>query len=197
MTNPKTPAPPPESPCLFRVYQSSQKGGTLINVAVIDYESHKALLHSPDGYRPNECPHCGCSVMHVHDYRTRLCQLLGVPPVVTIVRYSCANDDCKGRWQMLPGFLARHLHFNWPVVEAVDKGEHRRRDGAMPSQKTIRRWHRRLSRAAAVLVRLLADGGRRVHKAVATPRELIAILGVSFAVFAAWVHALLPGVRLM
>ena len=42
----RNPAPPPDSSCLFRVCSSSQKGGTLFNVVVVDYETHKALLHS-------------------------------------------------------------------------------------------------------------------------------------------------------
>ena len=192
-----SPAPPPEAPCLFRPYASSQKGGTLIAADVENLATHLARVHSPDGYRPARCPTCGHPVMHVHDYRTRQCQLANAPPVIPIARHCCAHPDCGARWQTLPAFLARHLHFNWPRVEENCEDRTSRRDGRLPSCKTVCRWLDRLGSSAARLVRLLADGGRAVNSVVHTRRDLATATAVSFATLAAWLHALMPGVRLM
>ncbi len=179
-------APPPEAPCLYRPYPSSQKGGTLIAEAVRDYATHRARMCSPDGYRPARCPTCGHGVMHGHDSRTRLCQLEDAPPVIQIARHRCAHPDCGAQWQTLPGFLARHLHFNWHRVEE-----------ACNARPDTMRWCGRLSSSASRLVRLFADAGHRVHTAVQTRRELLDVLGLRYGEVAGWVHALLRGGRLM
>lgn len=190
-------APPPEAPCLYRPYASSQKGGTLIAESVRDFATHRARMCSPDGYRPSRCPTCGHSVMHAHDSRTRLCQLEEAPPVIQIARHRCAHPDCGAQWQTLPGFVARHLHFNWHRVEDACRGRPATGRGRRPSLWTILRWCVRLSSSASRLVRLLADAGHRVHTAVQTRHELLDALGLRYAEVAAWVHTLLPGVRLM
>jgi len=192
-----TVAPPPEAPCLYRPYPSSQKGGTLIAEAVGDYATHRARMCSPDGYRPARCPTCGHGVMHAHDSRTRLCQLEGAPPVIQIARHRCAHPACRAQWQTLPGLLARHLHFNWHRVEDACGGRRDTTRGRRPSMWTIARWCGRLASSAAPLVRLLADAGHRVRTAVQTRRALLDALGLRYGEVAAWVHALLPGVRLM
>ena len=193
----ETSPPPPEAACLFRPYPSSQKGGTLIAIDVEDLATHLARVCSPDGYRPDHCPTCGHPVMHAHDYRIRQCQLANAPPVITVARHCCAHPDCGARWQTLPGFLARHLHFNWPRVEDACEDRASQRDGRLPSRKTVCRWLGRLGSSAARLVRLLADGGHAVHTVVHTRRDFVAATAVSFATLAAWLHALMPGVRLM
>lgn len=190
-------APPPETPCLYRPYPSSQKGGTLIAERVRDFATHRMLMCSPDGYRPACCPTCGHGVMHGHDSRDRLCQLEDAPPVIQIARHRCAHADCGAQWQTLPGFLARHLHFNWRRVEDACGGRPEASRGRRPSIWTIIRWCVRLSSSASRLVRLLADGGHQLRTAVSTRRELLDALGLPHAEVAAWVHALLPGVRLM
>jgi len=106
---------PQEAACLSRPYRSSQKGGTLIAVDVLDYETHKRRLAAPGGYRPSCCPSCYHPVLHVHDYRSRLFQLVAMLVVVQVVRHRCMG--CGARWQTLPAFVARHLWFNWPVVQ--------------------------------------------------------------------------------
>lgn len=191
-----TPAPPPDAPCLYRPYPSSQKGGTLIAAHVLDLASHLALMCSPDGYRPERCPTCGHGVMHAHDTRTRSCQLEGAPPQIPISRHRCAHPDCGAQWQTLPGFLARHLHFNWPRIEAARVGRRPLR-GRVPSPRTVRRWLGRLGSSATRLLGLLADGGHRVATVVQTRGELVEALGVSLSTVACWVHALMRGVRLM
>jgi hypothetical protein len=190
-------APPPETPCLYRPYPSSQKGGTLVAEAVRDFATERALMCSPDGYWPACCPTCGHGLMHSHDSRTRLCQLEDAPPVIEIARHRCAHPDGGARWQTLPGFLARHLHFKWHRVEHACGGRADRTRGRRPSIWTVARWCSRLRSSASRLVRLFAGAGRPVRTVVRTRRELLEALGVPYAEVAAWVHALLPGVRLM
>lgn len=199
--NQESPAPPPAPPCLYRPYSSSQKGGTLIALDVRDVETHLARVRSPDGYRPAACPTCGHAVMHAHDVRTRRCQVPGAPPVIPIVRHRCAHPDCGGRWQTLPAFLARHLHFNWPQVEQACDGEECTARRA-PSHRSVRRWLCRLASSAAQLVRLACDAGgeaaAKIRTAlVETRREVVDAVELSFAEVAAWVHQLQRGVRLM
>jgi hypothetical protein len=195
------PTPLPPATCLARPYPASQKGGTLIAVAVRDLESHLARLSSPDGYRPPACPTCGHPVMHAHEYRDRQCQLPGAPPVIRVARHRCAHPACGAQWQTLPGFLARRLHFNWPHVEQACRG--RRYTGRrVPSLETLRRWRGRLRSSAAQLMHLACEAG---GKAAATLRaawvetrlELVDALGASFAEVAAWIHQLQRGLRLM
>jgi hypothetical protein len=116
---PQTPTPPPEAPCLYRPYPSSQKGGTLIATDVIDVVTHEARMRSPDSYRPSRCPTCGHSVMHAHDTRRRQCQLEGAPAEIGVARHRCAHAACGAKWQTLPSFLARHLHFVWSRVQGA------------------------------------------------------------------------------
>lgn len=116
--------------------------------------------------------------------------------MIGIARHRCAHPKCGARWQTLPAFLARHLHFDWERVESSCAGT-RPRAGRVPSSWTVRRWCTRLSSCASRLVGLLADGGHRVRTEVRTRRELLEPFGVSFARMAAWVHALMAGVRLM
>jgi hypothetical protein len=107
--------PPPREPvCLSQPYGSSQNGGTLIAEAVVDLAQHQRRLTEPHGYRPSACGCCSCTTLYVHDYRTRVCQLLAAL-VVMVVRYRCVG--CGGHWQVLPAFIARHLWYNWPVVQ--------------------------------------------------------------------------------
>jgi len=206
MTQKRVP-PPQEAACLSRPYPSSQKGGTLIAEAVIDLATHLRLLADPDGYRPEHCPGCGHQVLHVHDYRGRLCQLPGVPTVV-IVRYRCAG--CCGGWQVLPSFIPRHLWFHWPIVEAACEPPDAEVPSSpapstrVPSADTVTRWLRRLTSCGRVLAQLLASSADQTLVTVAqalglepTRRELIAGLGLAFAKVAALAQRLVPGVRLM
>ena len=200
--------PPPQGPaCLSLPYPSSQKGGTLIAEAVIDLATHLRLLADPDSYRPGHCPGCSHGVLHVHDYRWRLCQLPDVS-TVAIVRYRCAG--CTGRWQVLPSFIPRHLRFHWPIVEAACAVPDAEPAGPppstmrVPSADTVTRWLARLMSCGRVLAQLLASSAVPTLVAVAqalglepTRREVVGGLARPFAEVAALVHRLVSGVRLM
>jgi len=203
MTHPRVP-PPREEACLSRPYPSSQKGGTRVFESVTTLAVHLERLAAPDGYRPGDCPGCGCRRLHAHDRRTRSCRQLGISCVV-IRRYRCTA--CEARWQVLPGFVARHLWHHWPQVQ---QGCERAaaaapREGARgPSKRTRQRWRRRLVSSALVLVQLLATSAVAPLQAAAqaagfdaTRRDVVDVLGRPFAEVAALMHRLMPGIRLM
>jgi len=206
MTRERVP-PPREAACLSEPYRSSQKGGTVIAEDVDDLASHRRRLADPDGYRPKHCPGCGASGLHVHDYRWRVSQVPGVP-MVSVMRYRCRG--CGGRWQVLPRFIPRHLHFHWPIVEfstgagsggSVGSGPAMAR---APSNDTVGRWLGRLMSWGRVLMQLLASSAEAILVAVAkglgldpTRREVVAGLGRPLGEVAALAHRLVPGVRLM
>ena len=200
MNNEATPKPTPAEPLLIRPYSSSQKGGTLIVGAVTDVATHEALLAS-GGYRPSECPTCLGARLHIHDYRHRRCQV-GDEPTTKVVRIRCAAKDCGATWQILPGFIPRWLHFNWPVAEAHSRGTATRRAwGRPPSPRTIKRWRQRLGSSSAPLRSLVSDTivrtDRRTLARAWTRLELVDALAWSFAGFASWLHMSMAGVRLM
>ncbi len=203
MTQQRVP-PPREPACLSRPYPSSQKGGSLIAEAVVDLTEHEKLLAAVSGYRPAECPSCRHPTMHVHDYRTRICQEPG-SPTVTIVRYGCAA--CDARWQILPAFIPRHLWYHWPLVgEGCGEAPPapRRQAARRPSLRTRQRWLARLASAARLLVQLFATSARPSLVSVAQQLgldasriELVRTVGRPFAALASLLHRLVPGVRLM
>lgn len=200
-------APPPPPPaCLVRPYPSSQKGGTLIAADVRDPETHRERLAS-GGYRPRECRRCGHPVLHVHDYRPRLTQLVPAKEAIAVVRYICANEDCEAHWQVLPAFVARWLWFNWPLVEESTIAQPRQKAEAptgRPSTRTRRRWRARLSSSArAIVVALAASAIEAVaaltrHLGLDPPRvELVAAFERPLSAVASLVHHVAPGVRLV
>ncbi len=206
MTQKRVP-PPQEAACLSQPNPSSQKGGTLIAEAIVELATHLRLLADPDGYRPQHCPGCGHGVLHVHDYRFRVCQLPGVP-TVPIVRYRCV--DCGARWQVLPSFIPRQLWFHWALVEAACESSDSESAGPRPpmtrapSADTVTRWLGRLVSCGRVLAQLLASSAEQTLMAVAlgldlgpTRREVVDGLARPFAQVAALAHRLMPGVRLM
>lgn len=209
MTDHRSP-PPPAEECLCRRYPSSQKGGTLVAELVLTLECHVRTLDG-GGYRPQGgCPGCSTGALHVHDYRTRL--LVGASAgIVTVVRYICAV--CRATWQILPAFVARHLWRSWPTVEAATAPLPAA--GTTPPRLpagTRRRWSKRLSACAALLVVVLStaetpattevagavglEGTRRALVAEHA-RQTAAPVGQRLTALAALIHRLVPGVRLM
>jgi hypothetical protein len=192
---------------------SSFKGGTLIAEDVHDLDAHLRRIRDPDGYRPDQCPRCGHDVLHLHSYPERHPRgEPGMPPVVQVVQYMCAADECSATWRILPMFLARHLWRAWKTVERVAL------PGDVPSaalpvpERTQYRWRSRLATAARVLIVLLAASGGFVLESVAAQvgldvsrAELVHAYaeqtdvprGARLAAVAAVTHRLERGIRLM
>jgi hypothetical protein len=200
-------SPPPEAEaCLCRRYPSSQKGGTLIAADVHDAAEHRRRLAS-GAYRPCACRRCGYDVLHVHDYRSRLTQIELAKEAVPIIRYVCANEDCKAHWQILPAFVARWLWFNWPLVEEATIAEPREEAAAptqRPTERTRRRWRARLLSSARAIVVALAASATEAVAAITRglglepPRvDLVAAFERPLSAIASLVHHVAPGLRLV
>jgi len=206
MTESRSPPPAPEA-CLCRSYCSSQKGGSLIAEDVWDLATHEQRLETPAVYRPSACPRCQAK-LHLHDLRVRL--LVGQAERYTeVVRFRCADRaQCGATWCVLPAFLARCLWRSWAVVaSALEKREH-----SPVAPRTRRRWRVRLeSHAQALVEALRVDSGAVVGALIgaigldARRIELVGhyrsvsgdAAGGALAELAAWVHRLVPGIRVM
>jgi hypothetical protein len=197
--------------CLVRADSSrGRKGGTLIAEDVVDLADHERRRCSRDGYRPGHCLACGCSVLHVHEYRDRVSRADAEGAAVTIVVYQCTG--CKATWRILPLFLARHLWRRWRVVEAQTVGGPPPPTQPPVPDRTLRRWASRLRSAARHLVQILATSagsllervahavgldGTRAQLVLAHAAASAAPAGRRLADLAALIHRLVPGVRLM
>ena len=210
MTYPATPS------CLSTPYSAkpSQKGGTLIFEAVVTLEGHRERLLDPDGYRPEQCGHCGEHRLHAHDFRDRVLRADPDTAREQIRRYLCIA--CRAVWRVIPACIARHLHRRWDVVqsEVVSGGEvaasGTERRVSVPRQ-TARRWASRLRASAAQLIQVLVAAGVQVSHALGglggacSRAELVDALSAALLVdparklaqLAVWVHRLVPGIRLM
>lgn len=198
------------------------RGGTLIVSEVHDLEAHRRRLADPDGYRPATCPCCHRASMHRHDYRTRKPAALAGVAEVVIVRFRCYAPTCHAVWQVLPGFLPRHLWSPWPRIEATvlppTPPPAAPPSAALPvaptpvPARTVGRWQARLATAARGLVQLLATVGGAVLDRLAaalgldaTRAALVDAYAAAHGVAAPWrlatlaahVHRLAPGWRLM
>ena len=207
--------PTPAAPAVLCTPDSTkpgQKGGTLIAESVRDVKEHRRLLES-GSYRPEGCPHCGCS-LHVLGKRTRkLRDLSGSMTQEVICRYRCR--PCGAVWQVLPGFIARHLHRRWDVVQtaidAVPPKPTSSRPRVPRQSSTVRRWRRRLASSAVVLVLALAAVGASVEVllnevgARCSRAEMVDVLArtdvvgeeCKYQALAGWVHRIVPGFRLV
>lgn len=205
--------PPPHAEAILdRSRVSRYRGGTLIAEEVVELAEHERRLCSPDLYRPVECARCGCDRLHVHDRVER--RPLGraeLPPAIRVLVFRCA--DCRATWRILPRFLARHLWYAWQVVEATVKPSESLPlpSAAAASEQSAERWRRRLSSAGRMLVTVLATAGGALAELAATvglgcTREAVLDAfvawvtppeGMRLSAFAALVHRLERGVRLM
>ena len=210
MTHPAPPA------CLTTPYSSkpSQKGGTLIAEDIVDLEGHRRRLADPDGYRPERCGYCGVPRPHGHGFRERVLLNDPVARCASIRRYLCSAR--RAVWQVLPALIARHLHRGWEVVQSavVATGElastKTERRVEVPG-RTTRRWAARLRAAGIQLSQLLAAAGEQVVEVLGRVgvdccrAELVDAAAAAGLVdparklgqVAAWIHRLVPGIRLM
>jgi len=190
---------------------------TLIVEEVGDWEEHERLVETPSGYRPSACECCGRRGLHGHGCRWR--RLRGEPgfPVVAIRRYRC--PACRAIWQVLPGLLARFLQSSWAAIQAamaclsvLSSSKRRLRRGSRRRRKW-ERWQERLEQNASPLRHVLAEARALPEAALAAAAaaaavsrsrlvECLASHGLvceedSLAATAAWIHRLMPGLRLM
>jgi hypothetical protein len=207
--------PPRPEPCLDTSRVSRFKGGTLIAEDVRDIGEHRRRMSDADAYRPEPCPTCGHPTLHVHCRPERHpLREPTLPPVVAVLQFRCAHEECGATWRVLPLFLARHLWHPWKAVErAVRPSEELRRAAGPPvPEATERRWRGRLASGARVLCTLLTMSGgaelASVGMAVGldgTRGELVDAfqavvrgpVGERLSPLAALVHRLERGMRLM
>lgn len=190
-----------------------QRGGTLIDEEVWEVDEHHRKLASPDDYRPSGCPRCGQPV-HSHGRRWRRLRDEPGHPGEEIRRYRC--PPCGAVWQVLPGFLARHVHRGWGAVQsrlvAAGALAPSGAEWRVPAKiSTTRRWVARLLASALALTQALAACGAAVWSVIAargagcSRRDLVeglAAAGILAAPrklgqLAGWIHRLVPGVRVM
>ncbi len=205
MRDHRAPSLPPPA-CLVRPYSSSQKGGTLIAADVHDPETHRLRVAS-GAYRPRECRRCGHDVLHVHDYRSRLTQLVPAKLSIVVVRYGCTNEECEASWQVLPAFVARAVWFNWPLVEEACIAKPRERAPRpthVPAPRTRRRWQSRLACSARAIVVALAASATDTLSAItrelgldASREELVLAIARPLSSIASLIHYIAPGLRLV
>jgi hypothetical protein len=201
----------------MRLYSSKpgQKGGTLIAEDVLDLAAHELRLLDPDGYRPLRCPRCGHGVLHAHDSRLRTPRDQPHGTSILIRRYVCAAEGCAACWQVLPAFLARHLQRAWATIESVSLSEATTVAAPTPPPpvpaSTARRYRSRLASCASALRAALAAVGAGVDAVLSRLDEAVTRAGFCRALslsgfvdpsrrlasLAAWLHRLVPGLRLM
>jgi hypothetical protein len=199
-------SPPPAPPaCLMQPYfrKPQQKGGTLIAEDVYDLAEHERRLADIDGYRPDCCCHCGHTNLQAHDFRLRSPR---DQPCLFIRRYLCVC--CRAGWQILPAFLARHLQRAWKVIESIAMETLTPPSAPPVPRTTIRRYRFRLSCCAAALIAAFSALGAGIEWLVTTPLIRAAFCRAleeagllppesRLASLAAWIHRLVPGLRLM
>lgn len=162
------PPPPPAEECLTLSRKRKYKGGTLIAEGVRTLDEHRKRVADANLYRPERCPACeGCS-LHVHDRLERRPRGLMLLAVLTVLRFICANPECRATWRVLPAFLARHLWWGWePIAHATLPEVATPTQAPSPPARTRQRWMARLRSSARQLVVLLASRGTKAVQAVA------------------------------
>lgn len=190
-----------------------QRGGTLIAEDVQDLEDHRRKVLDPRRYRPDGCPRCSGFLIG-HGCRYRILRDQPDSAEEMIRRYRCI--PCRAVWQVLPAFLARHLHRTWGAIQsrlvaagAMERTGAEWRVRSKPT--TLHRWLARLAAVATVLTQALAESGGEAAAVVADlgPRcsrgdlvEALARAGLvdkhnKVGQLACWVHRIVPGIRVM
>jgi hypothetical protein len=169
MSQKRLPSPQPDD-CLIHSRKSRFKGGTIIAEEVWTVEEHLQRMRDPDGYRPCACGNCGNTALHVHDYLERKPLGFAWMAVVRVVRFICANPDCRATWRILPAWLARHLWWTWSSVEqaVITSTEESKATAvaATPPERTEQRWRQRLASSARQAVVLMVSRGTALVRAV-------------------------------
>jgi len=214
--------PPGADSCLVRAYSSSplQKGGTLVAEDVVDLVTHARRLCDSDGYRPPWCLRCDGDTLHRHGRveRKALGNPSGVP--ILVVRFRCADKECRATWRVLPAFVARHLWYAWRAVESATLIAEKvplpspPPTRAGPCRTTIGRWSGRLAATARLLVQVFAtlmtpqftpmlaslvDGIDATRAALVAAYAAIMEIpeGRWLSALAGHIHRVAPGLRLM
>lgn len=204
-------APPTPDACLVHSRRKRYHGGTVIAVDVHEFAEHERRLRRPGGYRPPTCLRCGAQHLHVHDYLERILPGHSRVPRIDIVRYICADANCRATWRVLPAFVARHLWRHWETVARTIAGGPPRSGDVPVPDRTRRRWNARLRSAARQIVNILAQHDAddiglflTVAQLDWTRRQVVDRLWVGRVIgphgpadIAAALHVLEPGVRLM
>jgi hypothetical protein len=204
--------PPPPAVCLTRSYASRKiKGGTIIAEDVCDLETHRKKLLDPDEYRSaiGACWACGSKALHALCFRERTLRgARGSAPLVETVRmYRCSVKRCGAVFTVLPAVIARHLWRLWKTVEDAT------REKLEVASSTLDRWKERLGSSARQLVETLTSKASSLISAsmcsalaeARTRSDLVETFRSSFreqsfgalALLSAWIHRLVPGIRLM
>ena len=116
---------------------------------ITSLEHHfRALLLSPEVYRPAACPHCGSGVLWGHGCYYRKADRGRDPGAcrnpVPILRYCCAR--CSRTCSRLPLCIAPRRWYDWAVQQAVLQlvlnGDSLRRCSRWTclDRRTVRRW---------------------------------------------------------
>ena len=128
------------------------------------------LTNEPHRYRPDQCDHCGRTVIWDHGHYGRKSARHGeASNPIRIPRFYCPG--CGKTMSVLPECIPPRRWYLWKVQQAVflfvlSGGSFRRaaqaRDG--PSRQTIRRWYARFfdnfSLHKDVLLNIFSDWGR-------------------------------------
>ena len=135
-----------------------------------------------------------------------------LPPVVEVLQFRCASEECGATWRILPLFLARHLWHAWRAVERAVLVTERGVAGRTLAKRTVARWRARLASSARLLVVMLAVSGgsalEEVSRQVGLSGTRITLVeaygaaagtpeGERLSALGALVHRLERGIRLM
>ena len=162
------PPPPPPEECLSLGRKGKYKGGTHIAEDVWTLQEHRKRLANADAYRPALCQACKGTRLQVHDRPERHPRGLMMVAVIVVLRFICANPECRATWRVLPAFLARQLWWGWdPIARATQTDIAPPTEAPSPPARTRQRWMARLRSSARQLVVLLASRGTQALQAVA------------------------------
>jgi hypothetical protein len=110
------------------------------------------IEHTPEVYRPTNCPHCGLKVLWCHGFYHRKAdrsEAVGSCNPVPICRFCCAG--CHRTCSRLPLCIAPRRWYDWAVQQVVLQclldgwSLHRCSHSSCLDRHTVRRWRDWLS----------------------------------------------------